>query len=180
MPRNRRSDFTAFATFVLTMTLAIGGCAPTAPSATPAPTTTPTSALPTGSPRPPAEVYAEIRAAVEAIRGLKPTADVDPVTIDETQLRKNLEAEFDKENSAGDLKFSEETLIALGLLPAGSSLRALTLDFQGSSVAGYYSPDKKQLFVVSRSGKLGPAEEVTYAHEFTHQLQDQHFDLSKL
>jgi hypothetical protein len=47
-------------------------------------------------------------------------------------------------------------------------------------VAGYYSPDKNELFVVSRSGGLGPAEEVTYSHEFTHQLQDQNFDLDKL
>src|SRR6185295_7511963 len=107
-------------------------------------------------------------------------ADVDPVTLDEAQLLKNLTAEFDAENSAKDLAFSQDTLIALGLLPSGSSLRDLTLDFQGSQVAGYYSPDKNELFVVSRSGGLGPAEEVTYSHEFTHQLQDENFNLDKL
>ena len=157
------------------------------PGPTSAPTATSPAVLPTaqnpspGSSAPPAaEVYSEIRTAVEAIRGLQPTADVDPVTIDEAQLRANLTAEFDAENTASDLRFSEESLIALGLLPVGSSLRDLILDFQGSSVAGYYSPDKNELFVVSRSGGLGPAEEVTYSHEFTHQLQDQHFDLGKL
>jgi hypothetical protein len=178
MPRRRRSKVNALATLTAAATITLGACVTTAPTATP--TTAPTTALPTGTPRPPAEVYAEIRAAVEAIRGLKPTADVDPVTIDETQLRKNLEAEFDKENTAANLKFSEEALIALGLLPAGSSLRKLTLDLQAGQVAGYYSPDQNQLFVVSRSGRLGPAEEVTYSHEFTHQLQDQSFDLDKL
>jgi hypothetical protein len=172
-PRARRS-----ALAILAATLVIAACGTTAPTAPPA--TTPPTALPTGTPRPPAEVYAEIRAAVEAIRGLKPTADVDPVTINETQLRKNLEVEFDKENSAADLQFSDETLIALGLLPAGSSLRKLTLDLQAGQVAGYYSPDQNQLFVVSHSGRLGPVEEVTYSHEFTHQLQDQNFDLGKL
>ena len=180
MPRPRRSKVSALATLTAAATLALGACGTTAPTATPAPPPAPTTALPTGSPRPPNEVYAEIRAAVEAIRGLRPTADVDPVTIDETQLRKNLEAEFDKENSAANLQFSEETLIALGLLPAGSSLRKLTLDLQAGQVAGYYSPDQNQLFVVSRSGRLGPVEEVTYSHEFTHQLQDQTFDLDKL
>ena len=178
-PPGRRSAVNALA-LAVTAALVLGACGTTAPTATPPPTSAPTTALPTGTPRPPAEVYAEIRAAVEAIRGLKPTADVDPVTIDETQLRKNLEAEFDKENTAADLKFSEETLIALGLLPAGSSLRKLTLDLQAGQVAGYYSPDQNQLFVVSRSGRLGPVEEVTYSHEFTHQLQDQNFDLGKL
>ena len=178
MPRPGRPPNVKALALAVAAVLAVGACGTTAPT-TP-PTTAPPTALPTGTPRPPTEVYAEIRAAVEAIRGLKPTAAVDPVTIDETQLRKNLEAEFDKENSASDLQFSEETLIALGLLPAGSSLRKLTLDLQAGQVAGYYSPDQNQLYVVSRSGRLGPVEEVTYSHEFTHQLQDQHFDLGKL
>jgi len=162
--------------------LLLAGCNPPAPTSSPGPSAAaPSEPAASGTPAPPAaEVYASIRAAVEAIRGLEPTADVDPVTIDEAQLRTNLEAEFDAENVASDLKFSEETLITLGLLPPKSSLRALTLDFQAGQVAGYYSPDKKELFVVSRSGELGAPEEVTYAHEFTHQLTDQRFDLSKL
>jgi hypothetical protein len=126
-------------------------------------------------------VYAEIRAAVEQIRGLKPTAAVDPVTIDEAQLRSNLVSEFDTSYKPADLKNAEDELIALGFLPAGSSLRALTLAFQGGQVAGYYSPEKDQLFVVSRSGGgLGAAGMVTYAHEFTHQLQDQQIHLDTL
>jgi hypothetical protein len=163
--------------------LASAACSPPSPTASPAPTGTAAplaTASPGASQASATEIYASIRAQVEAIRGLEPTADVDPVTIDEAQLRTNLEAEFDKENTADALQFSEETLITLGLLPPGSSLRDITLDFQAGQVAGYYSPERKELFVVSRSGGIGPAEEVTYAHEFTHQLQDQHFDLSKL
>src|SRR5450759_4295059 len=74
----------------------------------------------------------------------------------------------------------ERTLIALGFLPAGSSLRALVLDLESGQVAGYYSPQEKQLFVVSRSGGIGPTQRSTYAHEFTHELQDQHFNLKSL
>lgn len=175
-PRGRRRRVLAAAA-----AFALAACGTTNPSGStvPNPTFLPT-ATPGGSEPPAAEVYAAIRRDVEAIRGLHPTAAVDPVTIDGTELRKNLETEFDKENTADDLRFSEETLILLGLLPDGSSLRTLTLDFQGGQVAGYYSVEAKQLYVVSRSGGLGPAEEVTYAHEFTHQLQDQLFDLSKL
>ena len=47
----------------------------------------------------------------------------------------------------------------------------------GSQIAGFYDPETKELFVVSRSGTIGPAEKVTFAHEFTHALQDQHFGL---
>lgn len=180
MPTRRPAPSRPLAAW-LAAALLVGACSRTAPTTAPTATTPPPASASPGPSHPPdAQVYAAIRKDVEAIRGLEPTADVDPVTIDEAQLRTNLTAEFDSENTATDLKFSEETLIALGLLPAGSSLRDLTLDFQGSNVAGYYSPDKDELFVVSRSGGLGPAEEVTYSHEFTHQLQDQHFDLGKL
>jgi len=165
----------------LAASLLLVACSPgptTAPTASsPAETQAPPVATPGTSAPPAAEVYGEIRQAVEAIRGLEPVADVDPVTIDEAQLRSNLAAEFDKENKPADVKFSEESLSLLGLLPAGTSLRQATLDFQGGQVAGYYSPDQKELFVVSRSGSLGAAEKVTYAHEFTHQLQDQNFPL---
>ena len=184
MPTRRPAPTSRLAaSFVVTALLV--ACSPSPPTAAPTRTgAVVTQASPTASggssQAPTSGVYAAIRQQVEAIRGLQPTADVDPVTIDTAQLRTNLEAEYDKENNAADLKFSEQSLILLGLLPPGSSLRAMTLDFQAGSIAGYYSPDAKELFVVSRSGGLGPAEEVTYAHEFTHQLTDQRFDLGRL
>ena len=168
-------------------TLALSGCGsdvprgPTSPPTTPGPTAGLTiTPGPTQTPRPAAEVYAEIRSAVEAIRGLQPTKAVEPVSLDETQLKTNLTADFDKENTADELKLAEDELITLGLLPEGSSLRRVMLDFQSGQVAGYYSPEKDQLFVVSRSGGVGGAEMVTYAHEFTHQLDDQALGLDKL
>ena len=178
-PPPRRSG----AALLATLLVASAACNPPAPTASPtlAPTSTPAQTTePSASQASAAEAYARIRRDVEAIRGLRPTADVDPVTIDEAQLRTNLEAEFESEMSAADLRFSEQELIALGLLPAGSSLRDVTLDLQSGQVAGYYSPNRNELFVVSRSGRVGALEQVTYAHEFTHQLQDQNFDLDKL
>ena len=44
-------------------------------------------------------------------------------------------------------------------------------------VAGFYRDDQKTLYVVSRSGEVGPNEKVTFAHEFDHALQDQHFTI---
>jgi hypothetical protein len=175
------------ARLVVSLALAwmVGACGSVTPTPAPTPTavaTTQASPLGTIGPsaRPPAEIYGEIRAAVEQIRGLQPTAAVEPVTIDETQLRKNLEAEFDGTYTPARLKDTEDLLATLGLIPKGSSLRTLTLDLQAGQVAGYYSPEKDELFVVNRTGSIGPVDEATYAHEFTHQLQDQHFDLDKL
>jgi hypothetical protein len=163
----------------------VGACGSNTPTVAP-PTLTPTPVVtaappsPTPIPKSAAEQYADIRAQVEQIRGLQPTTAVEPVTIDEAQLRTNLAAEFDASNTPADVKNADDELITLGLLPKGSSLKDLTLDLQAGQVAGYYSPDKKQLFVVSRSGGLGGAELVTYAHEFTHQLQDQRLGLQGL
>ncbi len=42
-------------------------------------------------------------------------------------------------------------------------------------MAGFYDDDIKKMYVVSRSGGIGGQEKITYAHEFTHALQDQHF-----
>jgi hypothetical protein len=162
------------------LALAVAACGTTAPSPSPTPVATAGPSLPSGTDRPPAEVYAEIRDAVAGIRALQPTADVDPVTIDEDVLRTNFEAEFDRVYTPTLLADTEDLLIALGLLPPGASLRAITLAFQAGQVAGYYSPEDDELFVVSRSGRIGGAEKATYAHEFTHQLQDQRFDLGAL
>jgi len=172
----------------LSLVLVLAGCGSTTPTVaptvvpTPARTPGPTAPPPTPTPVPKsaAEQYAEIRAAVEQIRGLKPTSSVDPVTIDEAQLVANLGSEFDADNKPADLRNAEDELITLGLLPKGSSLKALTIALEGGQVAGYYSPEKGQLFVVSRSGNLGGSELSTYAHEFTHQLQDQNLDLKSL
>jgi hypothetical protein len=128
----------------------------------------------------PSLVYAAIRSQVETIRGLQPTEDIAPVLITQAQLSANLQADFDLNNPPAVVLATQRTLIALGLLPAGSSLRTLVLDLQSGQVAGYYSPAQKQLFVVSNSGTIGPTERLTYAHEFTHELQDQHFKLASL
>jgi hypothetical protein len=172
----------------MTATLALAGCGNVSPSTAPsAPTTQgPTTAPPATAPGPTptaraaAEVYAEIRAAVEGIRGLQPTKAVEPVSLDEAQLKSNLAGEFDRENTPDELRVAEDLLISLGLLPPGSNLRTIMLDFQSGQVAGYYSPDKDQLYVVNRSGELDGSQMVTYAHEFTHQLDDQVIGLDKL
>jgi hypothetical protein len=167
------------------LALVVVGCGvgPTpAPTASPAPTPTASATeRPTGTPRPPTEVLlVEIRVAVSGIRGIEPSGDVEPVIIDEATLRANLESEFDAESPPAELAIVEDVYEVLGLLPTGASLRALSLDLLAGQVAGYYSPERDELFVVSRSGVVGPVELATYAHEFTHQLQDQRFDLDGL
>ena len=156
------------------------------PSANPVATPSPTvgaSLLPTSSPAPTADdatIYRTIAGQVEALRGLQATGQVEPSVIDRATLEANLTAEFDKDNPPADISQSEAIQKALGLIPPTASLRDLYVKLQGSQVIGYYDPKAKTLFIVSHDGGLGPTERLTYAHEFTHQLQDQHFDLNSL
>lgn len=172
---------------LLVPALIFAACSPTAPTSSPSPVASATAtpgasetAPPTSDPSADQAVYRDIEDQVIAIRDLQPTSRLVPTIIDGPTLVANLTAEFDRTNKPEDLAKDEALLIALGLLPAGGSLRDAYLDLQGSQVVGYYSPDDKALFVVSRGGGLGPTEKATFAHEFTHALQDQNFDLDSL
>ncbi len=171
---------------------ACGGPAPSAPvsptaSATPStPTASATSpgasASPTPAVTPPASgateaLYREIEDQVVALRGLPAKQRLEPTILSEDEVRTRIEEQFRKDNPADEIAIAEETLKALGLLPADASLGDLYVDLLGSQVAGFYDPETKELVVVSKSGAIGAIEKVTFAHEFTHALQDQHFGL---
>jgi hypothetical protein len=180
VPHRYRSAAMAVATILL-----VAACGPTAPSAVPTASSGPATVVPSlgasATAADPATIYAAIAAQVEQIRGLQPKGDIAPVEIDAAQLAANLQKDFDDSNPRSVVENSQRELIALGLLPPGSDLRALVLALESGQVAGYYSPKEKQLFVVNRGAAgVGPTQKVTYSHEFTHQLQDQNFDLSKL
>jgi hypothetical protein len=135
---------------------------------------------PTPTPEDPAVLYARIEQQVQEIRGLTAKAPISPKVLDEAGLMASLREHFDRDNPPALIAATEKLYRALGMLPDDASLKDLYLKLLGSQVAGFYDPDEKQLFVVSRSGGLGPAEQVTFAHEFDHALQDQNFGLKKL
>jgi hypothetical protein len=149
-------------------------------TATPSPTLATASAGPSATPEDPLAVYARIEQQVQQIRGLTATTVVTPQILDSAGVAKELNARFDEGNPAGTLASEQQVYEALGLLPTGISLRDELFKLLTSQVAGFYEPDTKKMFVVSKTGAIGPAEKVTFAHEFDHALQDQHFDLSKL
>ncbi|MET1233017.1 MAG: hypothetical protein ABWY52_09240 [Candidatus Limnocylindrales bacterium] len=170
--------------------LSVPSAAPTtvpAPaSATPGPPTASPSPEPSPSPLPslsPAELealIAEIEASVHAIRELDAQRDVPDRVVDEVALRKDMERFISEaatpEEYAAQARLGER----LGYFPADTDLAALQLGLLGDQVLGYYDEDSGELAVVQRGGAFGPLERVTLAHEYTHALQDQHFDLNTL
>jgi hypothetical protein len=117
---------------------------------------------------------------VIAERGLEAKQRPVPIIISADEARAWLESHYREQKTAEEIATAEETLKALGLLPADASLDDLYLDILGSQYAAFYEPDTDQLFVISRSAGIGPAEKVYFSHEFTHALQDQHFGVEEI
>jgi hypothetical protein len=149
----------------------------TGSSATPGASPTPSS---TGTPVPSGEaaaIYGKIEDQVIAERGLPATQRITPTTLSEAEVKARIAEQFRKDNPPDELAVAEGTMKALGLLPADADLGQLYVDLLGSQVAGFYDPRTKEMVVVSRTGSIGGTEKTTFAHEFTHALQDQNFGL---
>lgn len=184
----RRSGTAALSAFAVVTLIVMAACGPSVAVVTPAPTASagpPAShaAGPTASPTTPpdpASVYAAIEPQVVEIRGLTPKASVTPQLLDGAGLRKLVTDSFSKDNPPEIIAANGRLLKMLGLLDPAASLGDLYIELLGSQVAGLYNPDDKHLYVVSRSGAIGPTEKVTFSHEYTHALQDQNFNLKDL
>lgn len=149
-----------------------------APPASPAPTASPTNgASPTPAEDANAALYARIEAQVAALRELEPTGPVNRTVLDEAGLREHVRTILDRELGTPEAAAGERLLKALGLIPRDASIRALYEETLASQIAGQYDPDEQLMYIISRTGQIGPNEQITYAHEFVHALQDQHFDL---
>ena len=179
---------------ILVVGVLAAACGSTGPSASPVPSPAPPStrsaipASPAGPTAAPsssspaasideAAVYRQIEDDVIVLRGLPAKQRLAPTILDEAQLRVRLEAKYRAENPPVKIATTQATLVAMGLLPAGTSLADLYVNLLGSQVGGYYDPATKQIYVLARTGRVGAIEKATFAHEFTHALQDQNFGL---
>jgi hypothetical protein len=113
---------------------------------------------------------------LERIRGLEFERVPDVRTISAEEAKdEGLEA-LDEEYPLARREADERILTLLGLLPEGSDLRELAGTIFGEEVAGFYDETTKEMTLVAGAG-TGTEGEITLAHELTHALEDQHFDL---
>ncbi|MDQ3128028.1 MAG: hypothetical protein M3Q66_06165 [Chloroflexota bacterium] len=183
----RRPTSRAWFALVVVVIAAVG-CGSTAPSATPSgssasPTTTAApSAVPSAPPSPLSSaelsaLYDQINGQVRALRDLDEKSPTQPTILSPAQMVELLTKQLNEDSPAALLAAYERLYHALGVLPKGDKLTDVYGDLLESQVAGLYVPTDKKLYVVSKGGGVGPLEKVLYAHEYTHALQDQNFDL---
>ena len=134
-------------------------------------TPTPLPATPTAAPsasQDPLTVFTRIEGQVQALRGLPAARIGPPQVVTRAQLAQMLPGLVDP-------PLDNATLRAMGLLGADQDIVALTNQLYDAQVLGFYDFDAKRMVVVSDSG-LTPEARITYAHEYTHALQDAAFD----
>ncbi|MEX0630653.1 MAG: hypothetical protein WEE67_01410 [Chloroflexota bacterium] len=155
--------------------IAIGPLASATPL--PAPSATPE---PSGGPSPDIEdVLAALEADVADLRDLPP-ADIGPAEfVSRAEVERRLADQFVQDYPADEVAADNALLQGLGLLTADQDVAALQLQLLSGQVLGYYDDVTQSMVIVSGAG-LTPEAQVTYAHEYTHALQDAAFGIDSM
>lgn len=122
-----------------------------------------------------------IETQVSQIRGLQPLAEPDLRVLDSATMRQLLLDHFDRDYLPVERELDQKAFVALGLIRSSDNLVQIQLGLLGDQVVGMYDPDSRSMVLLSgERQRFGASEKVTYAHEFNHALQDQHYDLNKI
>jgi hypothetical protein len=120
---------------------------------------------------------AEVLQETSEIRKLKVRRPVRSGAQSRAEIEKMLVRNLDASSTPEELNASELTYKKLGLTPADFRLRAFLISLLTEQVAGYYEPKTRQFYLADWIDLDG--QKPVMAHELTHALQDQHFDLKR-
>lgn len=121
-----------------------------------------------------------INGQVTPLRGLTPLSAVPRMFMNHDQLRAHFTELLAQEWPPEQEARQQAILRALDMAGGGDNLRAREIESMVKSVLGFYDQRTKQLVVVTDRAQMGVRDRVTYAHEYTHSLQDQHYNLTAL
>ena len=141
---------------------------------------------------------AQIRREVESLRGKTFRRNVPTKTFSKQDLRKLLDREFNKQFPGRKLADFQELMVWLNMLPPGTDLKKVYARFLEDQLGGMYDPETKQLCLpgytpncmeevvpdqkVARKAvaRFEDSPGITLAHEYTHALDDQYWNLEDL
>lgn len=123
------------------------------------------------------EATAEVLQETSVIRKLPVLRQVRSGAQTRAEIEQMLIRNLGESSSPEDLRASELMLRKLGLLPADFHLRDFLVKLLSEQVAGYYDPKAREFFLADWIDLDG--QRPVMAHELTHALQDQHFNLRR-
>lgn len=129
----------------------------------------------------PSDPLAKIAAAVEKLRGLAFKRPVEPELLTAARFKDRVHELFLRDTKRAEIDANAKVLEQLGVLPAGLDLYGMLVALQEEQIAGFYDSTTKRLVVRATNAKNpSPLDRVLLAHEYTHALTDQYYDLSRL
>lgn len=125
-----------------------------------------------------APTFNTLNGNVSVLRGLSLTEAVEPTLMGSEGVRRylrNSDAYTEEEAQREMLVLS-----AFDFVPRDFDMYAMTIEYLGGSIAGFYDPSNKVFVVVSTDNTMDTYEQYVYVHELMHALQDQHFSLEQI
>ncbi len=125
-------------------------------------------------------VFSQIDSIVKSLSEISGLSEKHPVPygrISKKQLRQFLSKRIKKSLKPEEIYADELALKMFGLVPADFDLRKSTIDLLTEQAAAFYDYEAKKLFLLDDSSFT--SETTTLAHELSHALADQHFNLGK-
>ncbi|HWX40577.1 MAG TPA: hypothetical protein VN345_05450 [Blastocatellia bacterium] len=93
------------------------------------------------------------------------------------EIEQSVIRDLDENTTPAEFDATSKTLLKLGLIPKGFRLRDYVVKLLREQVAGFYEPKTKEFYLAAW---LPISEQKSVmAHELTHALQDQHFNLQR-
>lgn len=128
------------------------------------------------------EQIEDFTSETRGLEELKPVERVFPSRQDAVDYVLNLYDEAFSDDEARRLSLLYQ---AFELLPPGTDYLTAYLDLLSAQLGGFYEPETEEMNVLLMSGdlpgdELPLLEQIVYAHEFTHALQDQHFGIDEV
>jgi hypothetical protein len=122
---------------------------------------------------------AKVADEVEQVRGLQFKRAVAAEAVSQKEIGKMLHEGLDQGFPQDEAARTSQAWAAIGVIPKGIDLRKAVEDFNSSQVIGFYDDEAGRLVIIG-SASLSPYQRFILAHELTHALQDQNFDLGRL
>jgi len=124
----------------------------------------------------------EIQRQIAQVRGLEVRAATPVVTLPRAALAERLSRAVNDPESVREFLTSQMLLEVLGAMPRGFDLREMQLRLLAEQTVAVYDFESRSIYLVAdhAGGELGADARLVVAHELTHALQDQHFNLKRV
>src|ERR1700732_832019 len=117
----------------------------------------------------------EVLAQMSHITGLRLLTPVKKTLLSRKEIRAYVISEMNEDKEPAERYASARSAEAFGLLPKGFDIDSFMVDLLTEQIAGLYDPKAHEFYIADWIPLAD--QEMVMAHELTHALEDQHFQI---